>query len=61
VRTVINDVGQVIGCGAHMTKLSRTRIGNMSLENATNLDNILAMDLKEIDKLVLHASDVALV
>ncbi|MDR1457982.1 MAG: tRNA pseudouridine(55) synthase TruB [Puniceicoccales bacterium] len=58
VRTVVNDVGQVLGCGAHMTKLTRTRVGTMDLEKATKLDHILAMELDEIDKLVLRVTDV---
>ncbi|MDR0351453.1 MAG: tRNA pseudouridine(55) synthase TruB [Puniceicoccales bacterium] len=58
VRTLINDVGQVLGCGAHMTKLTRTRVGPMRLEKATKLDHILAIEPEEIDKLILQVTDV---
>jgi tRNA pseudouridine55 synthase len=36
IRSLANDVGQSLGCGAHLSSLCRTRIGNYHLENATD-------------------------
>ncbi len=38
VRTVAHDLGRKLGCGAHLTALRRTAIGDMALERATTLD-----------------------
>jgi tRNA pseudouridine55 synthase len=40
VRTLINDVGEVLGCGGHMTVLRRTETGGFSLAEATPLDDV---------------------
>ena len=34
IRSLANDVGQSLGCGAYLGSLCRTRIGNYRLENA---------------------------
>lgn len=38
VRTLIHDLGQMLGCGAHMSALRRTETGGFSLEEAIPLD-----------------------
>jgi tRNA pseudouridine55 synthase len=40
VRSIINDLGDVLGSGAHMTGLVRTRIGNFRIENAACLESL---------------------
>lgn len=45
VRTYAHDIGQDLGCGAHLTALRRIRSGKFDLRNA-----ILAMDLKTIGR-----------
>lgn len=39
VRTLADDLGHAIGCGAHLTRLRRTRVGKFSLEQATPLED----------------------
>ena len=34
IRSLANDVGQILGCGAHLSSLCRTRIGKYFLEDA---------------------------
>jgi len=34
IRSLANDIGQVLGCGAHLSALRRTRIGDFRVENA---------------------------
>ena len=40
IRTIIDDIGRDIGCGAVMTSLVRTRACGFSLEDAISLDEI---------------------
>jgi len=40
VRTVLHDLGQNLGCGAHLTALRRTKIDQFEIENAKPLQEI---------------------
>jgi tRNA pseudouridine55 synthase len=42
VRSLARDFGELLGCGAHLTKLVRTRIGEYRLENALIMNDIEA-------------------
>jgi len=44
VRSLIHDVGQKLGCGAIMTALRRTRVGEWKIEEAQTLDQLAAMN-----------------
>src|SRR6266571_3508942 len=45
VRSLAHDLGQALGCGAHLTGLRRTRAGEFRLDNAVRLEQILFADL----------------
>lgn len=45
VRTYAHDIGQKLGCGAHLSALRRTRSGKFTLDRA-----VPAMDLKSIPR-----------
>lgn len=38
VRTLAEDIGEVLGCGAHLVALRRTGVGVLTLEHAVTLD-----------------------
>ena len=38
IRTIAHDLGQNIGCGAHLSALRRTRVGAFAIENADSLE-----------------------
>ena len=38
IRSLANDVGEVLGCGAYLSSLCRTRIGEFKLENAMTIE-----------------------
>ena len=38
VRTLAEDVGEALGCGAHLVALRRTGVGTLTLENSVTLD-----------------------
>lgn len=40
VRTVLHDLGQNLGCGAHLTALRRTKIDQFEIKNAKPLEKI---------------------
>jgi tRNA pseudouridine55 synthase len=42
IRTLVDDIGQALDCGAHITALRRTKHGQFSLENAVTLDALIS-------------------
>ncbi|MBQ0026288.1 MAG: tRNA pseudouridine(55) synthase, partial [Lachnospiraceae bacterium] len=42
IRTLCNDIGEKLHCGATMTRLVRTKVGRFSLDKAHTLDEIEA-------------------
>lgn len=40
IRSVAHDVGQVLGCGAHLSALRRTRVGPFTIEDALTRDDL---------------------
>ncbi len=63
VRSLAEDLGRVLGCGAFVSALRRTRAGPFSIENSVTLGALQALkangDLPAIDELLLPA-DAAL-
>ena len=41
IRSLVHDLGQLLGCGAYLTGLRRTYIGEYSVENAFNLEDFI--------------------
>jgi len=40
IRTLAHDIGETVGCGAHLTELTRTRIGHFSVDDAFSLESL---------------------
>jgi tRNA pseudouridine55 synthase len=40
IRTLCNDIGEKLGCGAHMSGLRRTRSGRFHIQDAKTLEDI---------------------
>ena len=49
VRTLAEDIGKALGCGAHLTGLRRTSTGIFNLDNAYTLEQLEAMSSSERD------------
>jgi tRNA pseudouridine55 synthase len=49
IRTLAADIGEALGCGAHLTALRRTRIGRLSVESAVTLERLEALAMAERD------------
>ncbi|MFG1497616.1 tRNA pseudouridine(55) synthase TruB [Saccharospirillum sp. HFRX-1] len=41
IRTLVDDIGEALGCGAHITALRRTRHGRFSLDQAQPLQTLI--------------------
>jgi tRNA pseudouridine55 synthase len=64
IRVLAADIGAALGCGAHLTALRRTRVGDLDLDGAITLAELEALDeagrmdrLKPVDAL-LHTLPV---
>jgi len=44
VRTLAADIGEALGCGAHLTALRRTRIGELGLDGAVTLAHLEGLE-----------------
>ncbi len=47
IRALARDLGHALGCGAHLSQLTRTGHGRFTLENAVSLDDLKAADRPE--------------
>jgi len=51
IRSIANDLGQLLRCGGYLQELRRTKVGDWSIENSVELEDITWSDitpLKEI-------------
>jgi len=46
IRSLAQDFGQALGCGAYLSSLCRTRIGNFALAEALSVEEFIAGSLK---------------
>jgi len=58
VRTLAADMGEALGCGAHLKSLRRTACGHLLLENAVTLDELER--LRTLDEMPLLPLSAAL-
>lgn len=53
IRTICDDIGRSLGCGACMTSLVRTSSGCFKLENSVELGRLIEMSDEEIEELII--------
>jgi tRNA pseudouridine55 synthase len=54
VRSLAHDLGQALACGAHLSALSRTRVGPFSIDSAHSLADLeRALDSSQLGELLL--------
>jgi len=56
VKTLVNDLGDALGCGACLESLRRTRIGKFSVEAAVPFDKLLTTEMRDFASCVLPLS-----
>lgn len=61
IRTLVHDLGRLLGCGAHMAFLLRTRVGAFDIADAVTLDEIedVAAHLLPMDAPLTHLAAVS--
>lgn len=47
IRVLAEDIGEALGCGAHLASLRRTKVGALSLEDAVTLQALETMSVDE--------------
>lgn len=60
VRTLIHDLGERLGCGAHMTKLRRTEASGFAEQDATRLESLSHEDLRPTLEIVRRFPELKL-
>ncbi len=59
VRTYAHDIGEVLGCGAHLSALRRTKSGRFDVAQAVSLESIRENEPRETIKRVLSLPEVS--
>ncbi len=58
IRTLIDDLGTALGCGAVMTQLVRTQVGDFLLEQAVTLEELeQAAEQEKLEERILSVPD----
>ncbi|RZT93850.1 tRNA pseudouridine(55) synthase TruB [Rivibacter subsaxonicus] len=60
IRTLAEDIGERLGCGAHLSALRRTASGALNLEHAITLEALAALDEGSAREQLLLSPDVLL-
>jgi tRNA pseudouridine55 synthase len=53
VRTICHDIGESLGCGAHLEKLRRTESGELNVNRAIPLDKLLSLQQVQLLDVVI--------
>ena len=53
IRVLAEDIGRQLGCGAHLTALRRTQVGQFLLDTATTLESLESCAATDRDQLLL--------
>ena len=53
VRTVAHELGQKLGCGAHLSNLRRTKSGKFDIGQASQFEDVLKLNPRELEKRVI--------
>jgi tRNA pseudouridine55 synthase len=59
VRTYANDIGQELGCGAHLSALRRTKSGRFSVQNALSVEELKALPREQLVDRILSLPAVS--
>jgi tRNA pseudouridine55 synthase len=59
VRTYVHDIGEALGCGAHLKSLRRTKSGRFDVVNALSVDEIKGKPRDQITRHILSLPEVS--
>ena len=62
IRSLCNDIGEALGVGAHITELTRTKIGHFSIDNSAKLIELTdkSSAMHSIDSALRHLPEIIL-
>jgi tRNA pseudouridine55 synthase len=60
IRSLVADIGEALGCGAHVTMLRRTTIGHLDVDAATSPEAVGAGDVRGLEEILSHLPVVEL-
>ncbi len=60
VRALADDLGELLGCGAHLTGLDRLKVGPYHLDEAVTLDTLVELEEAERDAILLPPDNLTL-
>ena len=58
IRTLGEDIGDVLGCGATMNELCREAIGDFNISNAIDGAKLSAFSQKDLESLIINENDL---
>jgi tRNA pseudouridine55 synthase len=53
VRSVAHDLGQKLGCGAHLATLRRVTSGKFDVDQAIEFEEVMQLDVRDLEKRVI--------
>ena len=53
IRSLVHDLGQKVGCGAHLSQLRRMASGKFEVKDAITLDQVLALNANDLGQRVI--------
>lgn len=59
VRTYAHDIGQLLGCGAHLKALRRTASGKFRVDGVLTVDELRSLPLEQVKSRVLSLPEVS--
>jgi tRNA pseudouridine55 synthase len=60
VRTYAHDIGAVLGCGAHLSALRRTRSGKFTLDRAVSVADLKTAPREDLHKALVSLAEISL-
>lgn len=60
VRTYAHDIGQKLGCGAHLSALRRVRSGRFTLDRAITIDTLKTAPREDLYKQIISLAEISL-
>ncbi|RYD18783.1 MAG: tRNA pseudouridine(55) synthase TruB [Verrucomicrobiaceae bacterium] len=60
VRTYAHDIGDKLGCGAHLSALRRTRSGKFTLDRAVKVADLKTLPREELYKALVSLAEISL-
>ena len=57
IRSIAHDIGEKLGCGAHLAELCRTRSGSFALDDAVGLDVLETLGRTRAEREIVPLSD----